>query len=230
MRGSIHKYIIGAIILLMMSMLTGCTSLPRTGEQDSVTLSHPPKPQTYVFECEDKYSFVARHENQVVWLFLPHKTVNLHQAPSDSGLKFCDGKNTFWLENNNATLAYGNEYYQDCPNNRARAIWEHAKLNGVDFRAVGNEPGWYMEIYESNKLLFVADYGEVRYDDFYLPEPEVFPHARKTIYIFAIDEHELEITIEGKLCHDTMVEEQYESKVTVNLDGKKYHGCGKPLH
>jgi uncharacterized membrane protein len=219
-----------ALIALMLSMLTGCSTINGTNEQDNVSHYQPPEPQTYVFECDDNYSFVARQANKVVWLFLPHKTVNLPQVPADSGLKYSEGKITFWLGNDNAKLESENKHYEDCLNNRARAIWEHAKLNGVDFRAVGNEPGWYLEIYEGRKIRFVADYGEVRYNDFYLPDPQIIPHARKTIYTFVIDEHELEITIKGELCRDTMVDEQYESTVTVDLDGKKYHGCGRPLH
>jgi len=34
----------------------------------------------------------------------------------------------------------------NCRNNRAMAICVDAKLRGVDFRAVGNEPGWNLEI------------------------------------------------------------------------------------
>jgi uncharacterized membrane protein len=230
MKGNIQQCLIGTLIILMLSMLTGCSSISRINEQESAPHYQPPKPQTYVFECNDRYSFVARQENKVVWLFLPYKTVNLPQVPADTGLKYSDGEITFRLENDKAKLESENNHYEDCLNNRARAIWEHAKLNGVDFRAVGNEPGWYLEIYEGNKILFVADYGKVRYNDYYLPKPEIIPHARKTVYTFVIDEHELEITIEGRLCSDTMVDEQYESTVTIDLDGKKYHGCGRPLH
>jgi uncharacterized membrane protein len=230
MKVNIHQFIIGTLIVLLLYMLTGCSSMSRTNEQDNTPHSQPPKPQTYVFECDDTYSFVARQEKKVVWLFLPHKTVNLPQVAADTGLKYSDREITFWLENDKAKLESENKHYEDCQNNRARAIWEHAKLNGVDFRAVGNEPGWYLEIYEGRKIRFVADYGKVRYNDYYLPKPEVIPHALKTVYTFVIDEHELEITIEGKSCRDTMVDEQYESTVTVDLDGKKYHGCGRPLH
>ena len=211
-------------------MLTGCSSIPCPSDQDSTSYSQPPKPQTYVFECDDTYSFVARQENKSIWLFLPYETVNLSQVPTDSGFKYSDGRIAFWLNNDKAILESDKRAYGNCPNNRARAIWEHAKLNGVDFRAVGNEPGWYLEIYEGRKIRFVTNYGKVRYNDYYLPKPEIIPHALKTVYTFVIDEQELEITIEGKSCRDTMVDEQYESTVTVDLDGKKYHGCGRPLH
>ena len=34
----------------------------------------------------------------------------------------------------------------ECRNNRAMALWVDGKLRGVDCRAVGNEPGWNLEI------------------------------------------------------------------------------------
>jgi len=230
MKRNTHQYVFQTLSLLLLFMSTGCSGVPRTYDQKSNSLSQSQIPNTYVFKCDSNYNFVVRQEYESVWLFLPHKTVSLLQVPADAGLKYSNGEIFFWLDRDKAKLDTGEKHYQNCLNNRARAIWEHAKLNGVDFRAVGNEPGWYLEIYEGRKIRFVADYGKVQYNDFYLPGPHITPHTRKTVYTFAIDEHELEIIIEGKICRDTMVDKQYESTVTVNLDGKEYHGCGRPLH
>ena len=230
MKGLTYRHISGVLIILFLSMLTGCSIISESNDQYSLSRSQPSKPRTYVFECDDTYTFVARQENKSIWLFLPYKTVNLPQTTTDSGLMFSNGQISFWLDTEKAKLKSGNRLYDNCLNNRARAIWEHAKLNGVDFRAVGNEPGWYLEIYEGNKIRFVADYGKVRYKDINLPDPQIIPNTHKTVYTFVIDEHVLEISIEAKLCRDTMVDEQYENTVIVNLDDKKYIGCGRPLH
>lgn len=40
-------------------------------------------------------------------------------------------------------------------------VWEKAKENGIQFRAVGNEPGWLIEIREDEKVRFVNDYGNL---------------------------------------------------------------------
>ncbi len=45
------------------------------------------------------------------------------------------------------------EPYLDCTYDRRASIWEHAKLSGVDFRAVGNEPGWVLEVREGDVCL-----------------------------------------------------------------------------
>lgn len=59
--------------------------------------------------------------------------------------------------------------------------WEEAKRRGVDFRAVGDEPGWWLEIERGERIEFVTDYGATRV---YTPgpEPRIDPQARGTPY------------------------------------------------
>ena len=65
---------------------------------------------------------------------------------------------------NIATFSTSKKAHKDCKNNLRKAIWEHAKLNGVDFRAVGNEPGWVLEISNKTEILFTTDYGQSHYN------------------------------------------------------------------
>ena len=123
----------------------------------------------------------------------------------------------------------GYGFVASCKNNRAMAIWEDAKLRGVDFRAIGNEPGWNLEIIKSEKIVFVGDYGQERYE-FITTEPSIDRQARTTVYDVQNDKHELSVIILGRRCNDTMSGEAFETTVSVILDGKKYRGCGKALH
>ena len=68
----------------------------------------------------------------------------------------------FWSKGDEAMLEVGKKRHVHCKNNRAEAIWEDAKLRGVDFRAVGNEPGWHLELTAGEKVVFVGDYGTTR--------------------------------------------------------------------
>ena len=185
--------------------------------------------KTYVYECSDGYGFVARVQREKVWLFLPEKTISLPHVPSGSGAKYSEDQITYWSKGDEALLEIGDEKHTVCKNNRARAIWEDAKLRGVDFRAIGNEPGWNLEIIKSNKIVFVGDYGQQRYE-FITTEPSIDPQSRTTAYDVQNDTHELSVIIKGRRCRDTMSGEQFETTVTVILDGKKYRGCGKALH
>ena len=114
-------------------------------------------------------------------------------------------------------------------NNRTKAIWEHAKLNGVDFRAVGNEPGWYLEIRNGDTILFVGDYGNFRYK-FVTPEPLTNQLERRTIYRTKANGKSLTVIIEGRQCRDTMSGESFGATVSVTLDQNTYLGCGRALH
>ncbi len=185
--------------------------------------------KTYVYECRDGYGFVARVQREKIWLFLPGKTISLTHVPSGSGAKYSEDQITYWSKGDEALLQIGDEKHTNCKNNRAMAIWEDAKLRGVDFRAIGNEPGWNLEIIKSEKIVFVGDYGQERYE-FITTEPSIDRQARTTVYDVQNDKHELSVIILGRRCNDTMSGEAFETTVSVILDGKKYRGCGKALH
>ena len=185
--------------------------------------------QTYVYECKDDYNFVARTEGEDIWLFLPQKTVRLSHVRSASGAKYSDDSSVFWSKGNEAMLEYAGTNHQGCVNNRKKAIWEHAKLNGADFRATGNEPGWHLEIRKGGNITYVGDYGETRYD-FKTPEPNIDKKRRQSVYTASENGHSIRLEIEGKRCQDTMSDDTYESTVILTIDGKRYRGCGKALH
>jgi membrane-bound inhibitor of C-type lysozyme len=184
---------------------------------------------TFVYECNDDYAFVARREGETIWLFLPGETLSLPHVEAGSGAKYSDGKITFWSKGDRALLETEDGTRRECVNNRAKAIWEHAKLNGVDFRAVGNEPGWSMEIRAGGSISLVTDYGQRQFD-FPTPVPLEDRQARTTRYGIETPNHDLLIILEGRPCTDTMSGDQFETSVTVILDGRKLSGCGRPLH
>jgi len=195
-------------------------------------LVHLPRmtvPRTYVYECSDGYTFPARIEGRDAWLFLPEQTVKLPGVPTASGAKYSDGSTLFWAKGEEAFLETGGKRHSACRNNQAKAIWEDAKLRGVGFRAVGNEPGWHLEITPSEKTVFVTDYGEFQHS-VNTPQPVTDQNTRKTTYNVENAEHDLTVEILGQSCEDTMSGEIFEATVTVKLDGKTYKGCGKAPH
>ena len=107
------------------------------------------------------------------------------------------------------------------------SIWHEAKLRGVAFRAVGQEPGWLLEITTGTEILLVLDYGQNR-KSFPYVEPIVYQEERMTRYI--IDEGELTIEIRGQRCHDVMSGEQFEVSVTIIMPDRRLAGCGRALY
>jgi membrane-bound inhibitor of C-type lysozyme len=211
--------------------LLACMNPETHSDKTAISLEQPDRAdaKTYVYECSDGFSFVARVQKGNAFLFLPKETIRLPHVRSASGAKYSENQITYWSKGDKALLKIGNVKHTDCENNRSLAIWEDAKLRGVDFRAIGNEPGWNLEIIKGEKIVFIGNYGENRYD-FVTPEPSIDQQARTTIYDAQNDEHELSVILKGRRCSDTMSGEAFETTVRVILDGKEYRGCGKALH
>lgn len=105
-------------------------------------------------------------------------------------------------------------------------VWHQAKLRGVAFRAIGQEPGWLLEIINGEEILLVTDYGETHTSMPYV-EPIVHQDGRHTQYIVAAFETSVEI--QGVPCQDSMSGEEFEVTVTIRQRTRELEGCGRAL-
>ncbi|MGD9815868.1 MAG: COG3650 family protein [Hyphomonadaceae bacterium] len=105
--------------------------------------------------------------------------------------------------------------------------WSAARAAGVDFRAVGQEPGWMLDIYREDTIRLLWDYGE-KVATFPLAAP-TFPAEGATRYQSQADGRTLAITIRRAPCQDVMSGEAYPSTVEVVIDGRTLTGCGRSL-
>ncbi len=225
----------GIVLMALGALLTSaCTDGEEPPRHDEDVHASPPAVPgrtgtTYVYQCNDGLRFTARIEGEKAWLFLPSGTISLPHVEAASGAKYSDGSFTFWTKGESAMLEGGNQPRTECKNDRAEAIWEDAKLRGADFRATGNEPGWHLEISREYGLLLVTAYGNERYA-FAPTEPSSDSASGKTTYQAKQAGHELKVMLEARRCADTMSGAQFETTVTVMIDGKQLNGCGKALH
>ncbi len=104
-------------------------------------------------------------------------------------------------------------------------VWHKAKLRGVAFRAIGQEPGWLLEITNGKEILLVTNFGQERKSLSYV-EPQEDKAARKTI--FAIDDS-TRVLIEGKPCSDSMSGESFQNTVSITIGDHVLKGCGRAL-
>ena len=218
------------LVLIFLSAHTGCVHTPPDeSTSDNTASSGDNKAQTFVYECPGDYSFVARVETGKAWLFLPGNTVDLPRQASASGSQYSNGSTVFRRQGDTAMVETGTGRHSGCRNNRAKAIWEHAKLNGVDFRATGNEPGWYMEISNKTDILLVTDYGQntSRFESSTITSEA---HSRTTVFNARNDNDRVEVVITGKPCTDSMSGESFPAVVSVRFNDRRYTGCGKALH
>ena len=218
------------VLWLSFTLLAACAQVENTMDYFHIgTLAAKP-PKAYVFECADDYAFSTSIEGTTAWLFLPEQTIKLPHVFSVSGSKFSAKQTTLWVEKGEARLKIDSTTHEACINNPAKAVWAHARLNGVDFRAVGNEPSWILEIVKGESIIFADFYGKVNKYMFIRYEPTINQTERKTVFKTSNKHHSLLITIIGIPCQDKMSSEQFEFSVTVELDEKYFTGCGRALH
>ena len=103
--------------------------------------------------------------------------------------------------------------------------WVEAEGCGVDFRGVGQEPGWVLEIDCEKEISLLTDYGQQRV---------VFPLSTQrsvadsaVTYRASSEAHSIEVRIEPTPCADVMSGEPYPATVAVRFDGRALEGCGR---
>lgn len=188
----------------------------------------PDSARTFVYECKNGLSFTVRVLPESAWVYLPGRTVSLPHMVSENGARYSDGRTTYWSKGEEALLEENGRAHSGCPNNPMRAVWEQARLNGVDFRAVGQEPGWLLEIEDGEQVTLLADYGEKRVVT-PAPPAEVNQAGGEKNYRIQTEAHRLTIVTRNEPCADTMSGERFPTTVVVTLDGKEYRGCGRAL-
>ena len=218
-------------ILLSLCILDGCsrgtTALPAGHDGGNRARIDT---ETYVFECQADVSIVARIEPEKAWLFIPGTTLRLPLVRSTPDARqYASDSDALSISGDKASITTSTGSWSGCINNRARAIWEHAKLNGVDFRATGNEPGWYLEISGGSGILLVTDYGQARH---HFKSASVEPVAQHSTTTYTADnrDHRLKVIVSADNCRDSMSGESFPAKVSVFLDGRHLVGCGRALH
>jgi heat shock protein HslJ len=104
------------------------------------------------------------------------------------------------------------------------ASLQDARARGIDFRAVGQEPAWVVELKDGEKITAVLDYGATTLE---LPTPSAESAADGTVtYDASTDTDHLVLGIKRKTCVDAMSGESHASTVDLMVNDKPYHGCG----
>lgn len=107
-------------------------------------------------------------------------------------------------------------------------VWAQARDQGVDFRGVGNEPGWVLEIREHESVVLSADYGSSRYQ-IERAENAVDPVSGGRLLRSAGAPVGFEVILIDQPCHDDMSGEAFPTVVLVRMGGQQLRGCGRAL-
>lgn len=104
------------------------------------------------------------------------------------------------------------------------AALHDARARGIDFRAVGQEPAWVVELKEGDHITALLDYGAT---SLLLPTPEGQNAPDGTLtYDATTDTDHLTLAIKTKVCVDVMSGESHPAIVTLTVNDKTYNGCG----
>lgn len=104
--------------------------------------------------------------------------------------------------------------------------WDDARARGVVFRAVGNEPGWYVEVDggDTPAMRLVLDYGERQFTFEHttvMPDPLGFRGVQ--------GETAAELRLYPERCADGMSGQEFAVRAELIVNGAEYRGCGQFL-
>lgn len=184
--------------------------------------------QVFVYNCGDTLQFTAHVTKDSTWLFLSDTTLKVMPVKAGSGARYEGNSYLYWSKGNEAILQKPKGAFMTCQSVPEERSWAAAKLRGVDFRALGQEPGWVLEIQKEDQLKYVGNYGA---DTLIveLPVPDTDHQGRRTVYRAKSAQQTLELVIADTPCTDNMSGFDFRQTVTVTVDGETYRGCGRYL-
>ena len=165
----------------------------------------------------------ARREGETVHLSFSGRTLALQHVESFAGARFADARgNAFMQLDENAKLILAGDDGRDCTISDRGSPWSDASARGIGFRAVGNEPGWFVEVDkgESPSLHATLDYGD-REVIVAKAQPAGLGFAGKTS-----DGTAVVLEIQRTRCQDGMSGEAFEASARLVVGDRSYRGCG----
>ena len=185
--------------------------------------------RVFAYNCADSLEFTAHVTPDSTWLFFADTTVKVLPVPAGSGARYERNKYIYWSKGNEAILQKPKGSFMTCRHVPHEKSWAAAKLRGINFRATGQEPGWFVEVEDNAKTRYVGNYGE---DTLHFDTPELQRNKKgDVIYNMQADNNTLHLTISDTSCTDAMSGFKHPKTVTVTInDTITYSGCGRYLN
>lgn len=210
------------------------TALPVEGEEFRETEAgvetevRDPSP-VHAWDCEDDTYLVTefRSASHEAVVFFPGETMTLPHVRSASGARYASESIEVWNKGDELTVRRGDEDPVVCSRNLRASQLEASKLAGNDYWAIGNEPGWVLEI-GPEEIVWATDYRQTIHR-IPTPRPDVDENARGTVYRTELDGKPFLLTITGAGCTDDMSGERFPTSFVIEHGIRTYRGCGQSL-
>lgn len=105
----------------------------------------------------------------------------------------------------------------------AISTYRNKRRSGVDFIAMGNEPGWTLDVDFDNIMYFKSING----DSISFPTPDAEENGKKQTFETDTDAGSFKISIIEEPCSDNMSGEEFTHAVYVVTDKQEFQGCGR---
>jgi putative lipoprotein len=185
--------------------------------------------RTFVYDCDGDVSFTVRTGPGEVALWAPASLGGAYQvlslARAASGARYEEGDTVYWNRGDLATFEFGRQRYVDCRSNPSKVPWADAARRGATFRALGNEPAWYVEIFP-DRVAIVTELGTRRTELLHAGSTVA---GTRTTYRAAADGREATVVVDRRACADSMSGEGFEAAATVTFENRTLLGCGRFL-
>lgn len=103
--------------------------------------------------------------------------------------------------------------------------WAEARARGASFRALGQEPGWYLEVVPGGEMTVALDYGD-RTLTVPAPQPVALDGGARGYEAAQRVGGPILIVAEPLVCFDGMSGHVFPETVTVAVGEDRYRGCG----
>lgn len=157
------------------------------------------------------------------------RDLQLPIARSASGARYADALgNELWSKGEQAELTLAGQEKRECTVTEHTSPWEDAERRGAVFRAIGQEPGWWVEVGsgDSPPLRAELDYGQRKIDIARTQGISSTPGFGGE----TADGTDVVLRTRSEACSDAMSGEPFEYSATLTVGDKTYEGCGAYLN
>ncbi len=202
---------------------------PAATPETAAPAAEPAAPETATvlthWQCGDaRVSATFDNAAGNVSLSFDGESLVLPQAVSASGARYADDQgNEFWNKGDTSTFTVAGQDAVECAVSERGSPWDEAQARGATFRAVGNEPGWLVEVGsgETPALQASLDFGSTQID-IAAAQPTETGYAGT-----AEDGTTVTLTIADEACADTMSGAEFPASATLVVGDRSFQGCGR---
>lgn len=173
------------------------------------------------WSCEGTEFAVRDVADESITLHLPGRVAELAATPD--GFRGDRVAVTFGGES--AVLELDGTRYACEPKRWDGVPWADARARGASFRALGQEPGWYLEVVPDGEMTVALDYGD-RTFTLPAPAPVELDGGARGYEAQRPDGGSILVVVEPLVCFDGMSGHVFPETVTVAVGDDRYRGCG----